>query len=244
MYEEQDALYRLLPAYLRSRDNAGEGPLKELLAIVGHHARLIEQDVTQRMYNDWFIETCQDWVVAYIGDLLGYERMPAPAGDSRTQSGKLLTKILSPRREIGNLITYRRRKGTLWLLEELARDVANWPAHAVEFYRLLARTEHLDHPQPQRMATADIHHAGKLEMMGTPFDTQCHTVDVRRINSENSRGSYNISNVGLFIFRTKRYSVTQTSTYSREDIGLHCFTFSILGNDAPLYRLPVPERNR
>ena len=86
MYEEQDALYRLLPAYLRSRDNAGEGPLKELLAIVGHHARLIEQDVTQRMYNDWFIETCQDWVVAYIGDLLGYERMPAPAGDSRTQS--------------------------------------------------------------------------------------------------------------------------------------------------------------
>jgi hypothetical protein len=241
MYDEQDALYRLLPAYLRSRDNEGDGPLKELLAIVGHHARLLEQDVAQRMYDDWFIETCQDWAVAYIGDLLGYERMPAPMGDVRALSEQRLAKTLSPRREIANLIAYRRRKGTLWLLEELARDVANWPASAVEFYRLLARTEHLDHQQSQRLATADIRDAGKLELMDTPFDTLCHTVDVRRINSKNSPGRYNIPNVGLFVFRTRRYSVTKTLAYCREDIGLHCFTFSILGNDAPLYRLPVPE---
>lgn len=241
MYEEPDTLYHLLPAYLRSRDNEGDGPLKELLAIIGNHARLIEQDVAKRMYDDLFIETCQDWVVAYIGDLLGYERMPAPIGNSSTQSGKRLARILSPRREIGNLIAYRRRKGTLWLLEELARDVANWPAHAVEFYQLLTRTEHLDHPQPQRLATADIHDAGKLELMSTPFNTLCHTVDVRRINSEKSSGSYSITNVGLFVFRTQRYSVTKTQAYCREDIGLYCFTFSLLGNDTPLYSLPIPE---
>lgn len=241
MYEEQDALYRLLPAYIRSQDNAGEGPLKELLAIVGRQAGLIEQDVARRMYDDLFIETCQDWVVPYIADLLGYERMPSPNGDSKTLSGKRLAKVLSPRREIGNLIAYRRRKGTLWLLEELARDVANWPAHAVEFYRLLARTEHLDHPQPQRLATADIHDAGKLELLGTPFDSFCHTVDVRRINSNMSPGYYNIPGVGLFVFRTRRYSVTKTPAYCREDKGLHRFTFSILGNDTPLFRKEAPE---
>ncbi|WP_020160069.1 hypothetical protein [Methylobacter marinus] len=241
MYEEQDALYQLLPAYLRSRDNAGEGPLKELLTIINYQAHLIEQDIAQRMYDDWFIETCQDWVVAYIGDLLGYERMPTPKQDSRTLSDRRLAKILSPRREIGNLIAYRRRKGTLWVLEELARDVANWPARAVEFYRLLARTEHLDHPQPQRLATVDIRDAGKLELAGTPFDTLCHTIDVRGISNKYSPGRYNIPNVGLFVFRTKRYSVTKTSAYACEDVGRHCFTFSILGNDAPLFRLPVPE---
>lgn len=244
MYEEQDALYRLLPAYLRSQDNAGNGPLKELLAIIGRHAQLIEQDVTQRMYNDWFIETCQDWVVPYIGDLLAYERMPSPAGNNRTQSGRRLAKVLSPRREIGNLIPYRRRKGTLWLLEELARDVAGWPAHAVEFYRLLSRTEHLDHPQPNRLATANIRDSRKLELEGTPFDTLCHTVDVHCINSDKSSGRYNIPNVGLFVFRTKRYPVTKTSAYAREDIGPHCFTFSILGNDMPLFQLQVMESER
>ncbi|MEQ1528194.1 MAG: hypothetical protein ABL925_02680 [Methylococcales bacterium] len=246
MYQEKDALYQLLPADLRSRDrdkegNEGNGPLRGLLAIIGHQASLMEQDIANRMYNDWFIETCQDWVVAYIGDLLGYERMPAPNVDSNTISGQKLTTILSPRREIANLIAYRRRKGTLWILEELARDVANWPARAVEFYRLLARTEHIDHPQPQRLAVADLRDTRKLEMLGTPFDTFCHTVDVRRISNQNLSGRYNIPNVGLYVFRTKRYQVTKTSAYSREEIGLHCFTFSILGNDAPLYSIHVPE---
>jgi hypothetical protein len=243
MYQEQDTLYRLLPAYIRSEDKDGEGPIKELLTVIGRHARLIEQDVVRRMYDDWFIETCQDWVVPYIADLLGYESMSAVAGNSDTLVARRLAKVLSPRREIGNLLVYRRRKGTLWLLEELARDIANWPAHAVEFYRLLSRTEHLDHPQPQRLAIVDIHDSNRLELAGTAFDNSCHTVDVRRINSEQSPGCFNIPNVGLFVFRTKRYSVTKTPAYCREEKGLHCFTFSILGNDVSLYRKAVPERD-
>jgi hypothetical protein len=241
MYEEQDALYRLLPAYLRVRDKEGEGPLKELLAIIRRQAYLIEEDIVRRMYDDWFVETCQDWVLPYIGDLLGYQRMPASMGDSRTLSGRRLAKVLSPRREIGNLIAYRRRKGTLWLLEELARDVADWPGCAVEFYRLLSRTEHLDHPLPTRLAVADIRNAESLELIGSPFDNLCYTVDVRRISSGLSAGRYNIPNIGLFVFRTKRYPVTRTPAYCREDKAKQCFTFSILGNDTPLLRLPLDE---
>ncbi len=242
MYEDKEVLFNLLPAYIRARDDFSGGVLKNvLLDIIREHAYLLELDIVQRMYDDWFIETCQDWIVPYIGDLLGYQPLPAASGDSRTQSGKDLAKILSPRREIGNLIAYRRRKGTLWVLEELARDVAGWPARAVEFYRLLSRAEHLDHPQPQRLATADLRDAGRLDRAGTPFDSLCRIVDVRRIGNEDSPGRHNIPNVGLFVFRTKRYSVTKAAAYCREDVGLHCFTFSILGNDAPLFRLPVPE---
>jgi hypothetical protein len=241
MNQKLDALYELLPAHIRAQDEKYEGPLQNLFAIIGRQAALLEQDFGMRMYDDCFIETCQDWVVAYIGDLLDYERMPSTSIDGRTASGRRLAKILSPRREIANLIPYRRRKGTLWLLEELARDVAQWPARAVEFYRLLACTEHLDHLQPQRLAFAEIRTARKLESVGTPFDAFCRTGDVRRISSCQSPGRHNILNVGLFVFRTRRYSVTQTVAYYQENSHGPCFTFSLLGNDTLLFRKQLPE---
>ena len=241
MNQGPDALYELLPAHIRAQDEKYEGPLQNMFAIIGRQAALLEQDIGMRMYDDCFIETCQDGIVAYIGDLLGYERMPSVAIDGRTASGRRLAKILSPRREIANLIPYRRRKGTLWLLEELARDVAQWPARAVEFYRVLARTEHLDHLQPQRLAFAEIRTARKLESVGTPFDVLCRTGDVRRISSGESAGQRNIPSVGLFVFRTHRYSVTRTIAFYQENAHGPCFTFSLLGNDTPLFRKQLPE---
>ncbi len=256
MFADKDALYDLLPAYIRLRDaqtgirfpdeqtgvERQEGALQELMAIIGAQARLIERDFV-RMYDNWFIETCDDWVVPYIGDLLGYDMLPGPAGDRGTVSGRRLAQVVAPRREVANLIAHRRRKGTLWLLEELAQDVANWPARAVEFYRLLAVSQHLDHRQLTRTATVDVRDATRLELLDTPFDTSGHLADMRRISSEESPGHHNIPNVGLFVFRIKPYTVTKTSAYCREDEGLHCYTFSVLGNDTPLYRLPEPERD-
>ncbi len=46
-----------------------------------------------------------------------------------------------PRGEVANAIRFRRRKGTLSVLEDLADAVSGWPSRAVEFYRLLAVTQ-------------------------------------------------------------------------------------------------------
>ena len=33
---------------------------------------ILEGDI-DRLYDDWFAETCEEWVVPYIGDLLGFQ---------------------------------------------------------------------------------------------------------------------------------------------------------------------------
>ena len=65
-----ERLYRLLPEFLRNRDLEQGEPLRALLAVVEGELERIEAD-TAVLYDNWFIETCDEWVVPYIGDLLG-----------------------------------------------------------------------------------------------------------------------------------------------------------------------------
>ena len=46
------------------------GPLKALLAILAEQIEVLQESLYQS-YDDLFIETCQPWVVPYIGDLVG-----------------------------------------------------------------------------------------------------------------------------------------------------------------------------
>ena len=57
-----DRLYNLLPAVYRMRDAAQGYPLRGLLAVISEQVNVIEADIAQ-LYHNWFIETCQDWVV-------------------------------------------------------------------------------------------------------------------------------------------------------------------------------------
>lgn len=233
-----DRLYDLLPVIYRMRDSEEGYPLKALLQIVAEQVNLIEDDIRQ-LYENWFIETCDDWVVPYLGDLIGYQ--PSQETRELESPDPVRDKILIPRREVANTIRYRRRKGTLALLELLSNDVAGWPARAVEFYRLLAWTQALNNQHLDRAKTVDIRNASALDAIGGPFDTFAHSVDVRRINSGKSQGLYNIPSIGIFIWRLKSYSVTKTPAFCQQSAGNHCFTFSVLGNDGPLYLKPEPE---
>lgn len=237
-----DQLYELLPAIYRIRDAEQGEPLRALLRVIDEQVHLVEEDMA-RLYDNWFIETCEDWVVPYIADLVGYQPIheAGEPGDARTAQGMARNKILIPRREVANTIRYRRRKGTLALLELLSNDIAGWPARAVEFYKLLGWTQALNHLHRERGRTVDLRHSGPLGLLGSPFNTVAHTVDVRRINSQRSVGRYNIPSVGVFVWRLKSYPVTQTPACCVEAAGSHCFTFSVLGNDAPLYVKPEPE---
>ena len=122
----------------------------------------------EQAYDDQFIETCAPWVAPYIGDLIGY----------RTLHG-VVPQVASPRAEVANTIRYRRRKGTVTVLEQLAHDVTGWPARAVEFFELLATTQYVNHVRGHAAATADLRDAGRLELaggfQGRPFDGFAHT---------------------------------------------------------------------
>src|SRR5262245_11052716 len=136
-----DRLYDLLPAWYRERDVELGSPLQALLRVIGEQVNAVEDDISQ-LYENWFIETCEDWVVPYLADLIGWRPVhdAGEAGDVKTLQGRERNKALVPRREVANTLRYRRRKGTLALLELLARDVAGWPARAVEFRLLLGWT--------------------------------------------------------------------------------------------------------
>ena len=242
MTRAPDRLFDLLPLVHRRRDAELGHPLRALLQVIGEQVEVVENDI-DRLYENWFVETCDDWVVPYLGDLIGY-RMVHEAGSpgaASTESGRRLRRILAPRREVANTIRYRRRKGTLALLELLGGDVAGWPTRAVEFYRLLAWCQALNHQRPARGGTANLRDGDALDLLDGPFDTAAHTVDVRRLGSARTRGRYNIPSVGLFAWRLKAFSVTRAPAYAYESYGSTSYTFSVLGNDAPLFTKPVDE---
>jgi hypothetical protein len=242
MSQNIDRLYELLPKIHHSQDAKQGEPLKQLLQVVTEQVDVVEADISQ-LYENWFIETCQDWVVPYLGDLVGYRPVyeAGEPGDVKTPQGQQRNKILIPRREVANTIRYRRRKGTLALLELLSNDVSGWPARVVEFYKLLSWTQHLNHLRPTQGRTVDLRQGNALDLLDGPFDEIAHTVDIRRIKSPFDLGRYNIPDIGVFVWRLKSYSVTKTPAYCLEEVDPHCYTFSILGNDTPLYTLPQPE---
>jgi hypothetical protein len=229
-----DRLYRLLPTVHRNRDFAQGEPLRALLQVIAEQVALIEEDI-ERGYDNWFIETCEEWVVPYIGELVGYEPVGS-AGEAARRAG-----ALTARREVANTIRYRARKGTLRLLERLAADVAGWPAIAIEFRERLAQSQSLRLRRLDRGATADI---------GVPFvgsggfrDGRARSADVRRLGSERRPGLPGPVNVGLYVWRLRAYPVTRASARCREEVGgANCFTFSLLGNDTALFARPQPGR--
>jgi hypothetical protein len=261
-----DRLYDLLPAVYRQRDADAGLPLQALLRLIAGQVELLEDDV-ERLYDNWFVETCEDWVVPYLGDLVGYRPVheAGEPGDPTTAAGAARNRILVPRREVANTVRHRRRKGTLSVLELLARDVAGWPARAVELCASLARTRdvrlgvrvadasgrvlprelagrggsaHALPGEPPRGGSADLRRGDLLDRLGGPFGESFHTADARRIDSPRGAGRYNVPNVALFAWRLRAYPVTATPAYCLEDVGPHCFTFSVLGNDSPLFTRP------
>ena len=233
-----DRLYQLLPAIYRIRDEAQGHPLRDLLAVIGEQVAVVEADIDQ-LYENWFIETAEDWVMPYIGDLLGYR--PAADGGDPSAARPELARALVPRGDVAGTIGAHRRKGTLALLEELARDTAGWPARAVEFYRLLAVFQSLNYLRPRRGRTVDVRDMDALDRLDGPFDRIAHTVDVRRIQSTHRQGLHNIPSVGVFVWRLRAYPVTEAPAACLEEVSPSAFSFSVLGHDSPLFTRPRAE---
>ncbi len=221
---DAETLYDLLPAVYRRRDSQRGFPLRDLVGILAEQSEIVERDI-QRLYDNAFIETCDPWVVPYIGDLIGVRPIPALERSSRA--------------EVANTIGYRRRKGTAAVLEQLARDVTGWPARVVEFFELLSWTQFLNHLRMHSLRTPDLRRADALDHIDGPFDTAAHTVDVRRIAPR--RGRHNLRNVGLYLWRIQDQPQQLIQPRAVAEPADGRYTFSTLGNDAPLFHHPVAE---
>jgi hypothetical protein len=221
------ALYRIKDAQIAASQKLAMGPLQSLLALLEEQLAVVAEDMDQ-LYDDQFIETCAPWVIPYIGDLIGYQSVNGVAA-----------AVASPRAEVANTISLRRRKGTVLVLEQLARDVTGWGAHAVEFFKVLADTQYMNHIRLFNHYAPNLRGWEPRAYMNTAFDQTAHTVDVRRIVIE--RGRYNIQNIGIFLWSLTAYPLTMSPAVAVASTNNQCFRFSSLGNDMPLFNNPVTQ---
>jgi len=223
---DTEELYGWIPSIYRQRDAEIGEPLKALIAVLAEQGGAVEDDI-RGLYNDWFIETCSEWVVPYIGDLLGIRGL-REIDDSTPFTRRAL---------VANTLRYRRRKGTAAVLEQLAFDATGWRVRAVEFFERLEATQHVNHIRRHSLRTPDLRDSSALECMGGPFDASAHSVEVRRISS--GRGRYNIPGIGLFLWRLQSYRLlrAQLNGAGAPDR----FIVHPLGVDAPLFNPPQTE---
>ncbi|MGH6871409.1 MAG: hypothetical protein ACREHE_07880 [Rhizomicrobium sp.] len=240
MSANPDRLYELLPVIHRIRDAERGYPLRALLQVIGEQVGVIEDDIAQ-LYENWFIETCQDWAVPYVGALIGYQPLqPASQTEACADCGGAsdAEAILIPRREVANTIRYRRRKGTLGVLDDLALAVSGWPVHAVELYRHLAVSQNVNSLRLNRGRSADVRNCDALSLIGGPFDRTARNADVRRVNSAYSPGRGSVPEVGFYAWRLKPYTVTKAPAFCYEAVSPNCYLFNPLGHDTPLFANP------
>jgi hypothetical protein len=217
---DQQALLDALTA------KASRGPLESLLMVIQEQLGIVAEDLDQ-LYDDQFIETCAQWVIPYIGDLIGYQAVQGIA-----------PSIDNPRSEVADTISFRRRKGTVLVMEQLARDATAWGAHAVEFFRILGDTQYMNHIRLWNHYAPDVRRWEPGLFIDTGFDRTSHRVDVRRIASR--RGRYNIQNIGIFLWSLNAYSITQSPAAVSAADPL-CLRFNSLGMDMLLFHRAVSQ---
>ncbi|QTA89079.1 phage tail protein [Desulfonema magnum] len=222
-----ERLYNLLPAIYRQRDLESGESLRAFMSVMEREMRVVEADI-ERLYDNWFVDTCQEWVLPYIGELLGVRDIL----DEKSV-------ITSQRRRIANTVRYRRRKGIGAVLENVVYDVTGWRTRVVEFFDRVSITQCVYNVRLDRGMTLDFRDKSAIAQSGGPFDSTAHLMDVRSIgrdknSSGGKQGKYNISNIGLFLWRLQSYAAIGYPARScSEKKG--CFFFSPTGLDIPLF---------
>lgn len=225
-------LFDRLPEIYRIRD-AEQSPPDQLKAYLGAIETVfsaLHDDVGQR-YEDLFIDTCADWVVPYIADLLGTSHLK---GESRTL-----------RADVADTIALRRRKGTLGAIERLAFNLTGWACRAVELRENLSWAQHLNHQRPDaggrppyadarlvalghrttpRGGTVPIRDPAALALLGTPFDPFAYTADVKPslVNGSADLARHiNLPDLAVFLWRLAAYRlrVAQPLAKGATDLG-------------------------
>jgi hypothetical protein len=217
---EPEHLYRLLPAIYRRRDGESGQALRALLGLIDAEFEAVRADI-ETTWDNWFVETAEEWLVPYLASAL---RLPV--------TRDVAAISFSRRAFVANTIGYRRRKGTVGMVELLARDVTNYPTRAVESFRRVAWTEAINHRE-DRPGTIDIRSTARLERLSSPLSEAARRIDVRRIAS--GRGQHNLPNLGLYLWRTQIWRVGEVDAAPVPASGGRGWWMRPTGGAAPIF---------
>ena len=215
-------LFERLPEIYRIKDaeQIPSDQLRAYLSLVESAFGAIHENI-EGLYHDFFIETCDEWVIPYIGDLLGTSHLK---GDPWTL-----------RADVADTIALRRRKGTLGAIELLTYDLTGWGVHCVELFENLVWHQHLNHQRPDeggsppyrdpnpkierytpiRGGVMNLRHPSVLSLLDTPFDPFAHLVDVKPPANGSIR--YNMPNLGILVWRLAAYRIRTSKPINISD---------------------------
>lgn len=229
-----ERIWQLIPEVYRNEDGiaANPGALRRIVELIGAEAARSRRSI-DRLWEDQNIETCDDWAVPYIGDLVGTRLVSALDRRGR-------------RVDVANTIRFRRRRGTPDVLDTLARAMSGWDVVLVEGFRRLARTRHRLDPPPRDDAfftgtlsggTADLRSPAGAEIADGPFDEYLHTLDTRLLRGRDGR--FGITKLNFHLYRMVAYEMTDVDPVLLTDpdgLGfLRTFTVDPSGRDIPLF---------
>ncbi|NHZ80801.1 hypothetical protein F2P44_16190 [Massilia sp. CCM 8695] len=216
-------LFERLPEIYRTRDveQTPPNPLRAYLAAAEGPFSALHQNIGQ-FYEDLFIDTCDDWVIPYIADLLGATHLK---GDPRTL-----------RADVADTIALRRRKGTLGAIERLAVNLTGWACRGVELRVNLGWSQHLNHQRPDaggsppygdplrtrfdvpRGGSAPLRDPAALALLGTPFDNFACTADVKP--AQGDARHVNLPNLAIFVWRLAAYRLARVLPLAKGSVDL------------------------
>ena len=223
-----EKLWAWIPAVYRDEDGLADNPdvLRGIVEILARQAATARRSM-DRLWEDAFIDYCDDWTISYIGDLLETRLV-----HELNRRGR--------RVDVARTIFYRRRKGTMPVLELLTRDIAGWQGTVVESFRRLARTRHGLDPEPMLLegpitgtppgGWARVTSVRGGERVDGPFDEYAHTPDFRQLRGH--LGRYNIPKLNVHLYRLSPFEVNFATPTNLED---GRFTFDPSGRDIPLF---------
>ena len=125
-----EKLWATIPSIYRHEDGLAEKPgvLRAIVQTLAKQAAILRRS-QDRLWDDQFIELCDEWAVPYIGELVATRLL-----SSLNERGRRI--------DVAKTIYYRRRKGTPAILEELIHDISGWEGKMVEQFQRLARARH------------------------------------------------------------------------------------------------------
>lgn len=223
---ERSQLYDLLPRYIRFRDQNEGQALEALMGALDLEYQRLQQG-TERLYEDWFIETCQDFLVPFIGDLVGLDRL------HRNGRGRFTWRPL-----VAKAVARRRYKGTVSCLERSVQDATGWSVLAREQADSLAWSQDVRAVRPGFGAFIDLRNPAALRQLQTPFDVSAHTVDVRQAPGPDvvyGASLFNLPRISVNIWRVGARPIWRGAP---RQIAPGCYTFDPFGQDVPLFIQP------
>lgn len=188
-------MYELLPALYRVRDEGGE--LREFLRVLAAPLAELRQNI-EELHGDLFIDTCNDWVIPYLADMVGVELI---FPDAR-----------SNRRDVRGAVSWRRRKGTRQALEEMASDLSGQMVVTHEGWKRLLLTQDLNLTRTERTVT-DVRQPLLAEGATGPLDGAFHVVDARGISAKGGR--YHPEHVVHWLHPTQLFPVREGTPLDR-----------------------------